>query len=87
MIAATAGKVFDGGSHYGAVRFWMNWLVGKVLICHCYNCMRTNGLSLAGIAVALDRFDVVKDISLKWHDGSAIAKRGIGGNDCGVSLF
>ncbi len=86
IIAATAGKVFDGGCHCGAVRFRVTGPVGKILICHCYDCMRTAGLSWACIDVALDRFDLVKDASLKWYDSSVIAKRGFCG-DCGASLF
>ena len=86
MTAATAGKVFDGDCHCGAVRFRVTGPVGKILICHCYDCMRTAGLSWDGIDVALDRFDLVKDASLKWYDSSAIAKRGFC-DDCGASLF
>ena len=38
---------------------------GKILICHCYDYRRTAGLSWAGIDAALDRFEFVKDASLK----------------------
>jgi len=86
VIAATAGKIYTGGCHCGAVRFRVTGPVGKILICHCYDCRRTAGLSWAGIDAALDRFDLVKDASLKWYDSSAIAKRGFCG-DCGASLF
>lgn len=86
MSPATAGKVFDGGCHCGAVRFRVTGPVGKILICHCHDCMRTAGLSWAGVDAALDRFDLVKDAGLKWYDSSAIAKRGFCG-DCGASLF
>ena len=45
MIAATAGRVFDGGCHLGAARFRVIEPVGKNSICHCYDYMRTAGLS------------------------------------------
>ena len=64
MSPATAGKVFDGGCHCGAVRFRVTGPVGKILICHCHDCMRTAGLSWAGVDAALDRFDLVKDAGL-----------------------
>ena len=66
MIAAAAGKAFDGGCHRGAVRFRVTGSVGKILICHCYDFMRNAGLNWVGIDVALDRFDLVKSTSLKW---------------------
>ena len=86
IIAATAGRVFDGGCHCGAVRSRVTGPVGKILIFHCNDCMRTTGLSWTGIDAALDRFDLVIDASLKWYDSSAIAKHGFCG-DCGASLF
>ena len=86
MIAATAERVFDGSCHCSAVRFWVAGTVVKVLIFHCYNCMRTAGLNQASINVALVRFDLVKDASLKWYDSSAIVERGFF-YDCGAPLF
>ena len=68
MIAETAGKLFDGGCHCGAVWFRVPGPVGKILICHCYDCMRTARLGWSRIDVMLDRFDIVKDASLKWYD-------------------
>ena len=60
MIAETAGKIFTGGCHCSAVRFWVTGPVGKILICHCHDCMRTAGLSWAGIDAALNRFDFLE---------------------------
>ena len=65
MIAATTGDIYTGGCHFGAVRFWVTGPVGKILICHFYDCRRTAGLSWAGIDAALDHFEFVKDASLK----------------------
>ena len=48
--------------------------------------MRTDGLSWAGIDAALGHFDLVKKVSLKWCDSSAIAKGGFRG-DYGTSIF
>ena len=85
-MPATEGKVCDGGCHCGAVRVRVTGPVGKILICHCYDCRCTAGLSWAGIDAALDRFNLAKDASLKWYDSSAIAERGFCG-DCVTSLF
>ena len=73
MITETAGKFFDGGCNCGTVRTRTTEPVDKILICHCYDCMRTVRLSSGGIDLALNRFDLVKDASLKWCSSSAIA--------------
>ena len=77
------------GAVFRVTVYWVTGPVGKILICHCHDCMRTAGLSWAGVDAALDRFDLVKDAGLKWYDSSAIAKRGFCGfcGDCGASLF
>jgi len=86
LLAATAGKHFDGGCHCGQVRFRTIGPLGKLLICHCSDCMRIAGMSWGATDVAFDRFELLRDDGLKWYDSSAIAKRGFCGN-CGSSLF
>ena len=38
VIAETAGKIFTGGGHCGAVRFRVTGPIGKILVCHCSDC-------------------------------------------------
>ena len=45
VIAETAGKIFTGGCHCGAVRFRVTGPIGKILVCHCSDCRRMAGMS------------------------------------------
>ena len=86
MIAETAGKLFDGGCHCGALWFRVIGPAGKILIRYFYDCVCTARLSWAGIDEVLDHFHLIKDASLKWYNSSAIVKRSFC-RDCAVSLF
>jgi len=86
VIAETTGKIFDGGCHCGQVRFRVSGPVGKILLCHCYDCMRIAGLSWGASDVPMHQFNLVKDDGLRWYNSSAIAKRGFC-HHCGSSLF
>lgn len=75
----------EGGCHCGGVRYVVEGELRPVILCHCYDCMKTIGTSIAATAASDDDVTITGD-SLKWYQSSAIAKRGFC-EDCGASLF
>ena len=78
-------KTHAGGCHCGRVRYTVHGELRPVLICHCYDCMKTIGNSIA--ATAANKVDTkITGDDLKWYQSSDIAERGFCQN-CGAALF
>lgn len=78
-------KHHTGGCHCGQVRYQTSAELRPVIICHCQDCMKIIGNSIA--ATSAPEADVtITETSLKWYRSSEIAERGFCGN-CGASLF
>ncbi len=75
----------EGGCHCGGVRYVVNNALRPVILCHCYDCMKTIGTSIAATAAPTDDIVITGD-TLKWYKSSDIAMRGFC-HECGASLF
>ena len=81
----TSTEHHEGGCHCGNVRYVVTGPLRDVILCHCYDCMKTIGTSIAATASPDDAITITGD-ALKWYESSDIAKRGFCG-ECGASLF
>lgn len=81
---ATA-KIHHGGCHCGGVRYAITGELRPVLVCHCSDCMKTIGNSIAATAAPEDQVQITAT-TLQWYRSSATAERGFC-NHCGASLF
>lgn len=75
----------EGGCHCGGVRYVIDGELRPVILCHCYDCMKTIGTSIAATAAA-DEDVTITGQTLKWYHSSESAKRGFC-TECGASLF
>lgn len=75
----------EGGCHCGAVRFRIEGALDTVLVCHCRDCMKTGGNSMAATAVLNHQIEITGD-ALRWYGSSRKAERGFCSN-CGATLF
>lgn len=82
---AGKGKATEGGCHCGAVRFSVEGPLDKVVLCHCRDCLKTLGNSMAATAVSDDRIKITGD-TLRWYKSSGIAERGFC-SGCGATMF
>lgn len=85
MMAETQGKLHKGGCHCGGVRYETSASLRPVMVCHCRDCMKTIGNSIAATA-APEREVLITETTLKWYRSSDIAERGFC-TQCGASLF
>ena len=86
-ILETAGKIFTGGCHCGAVQFSAIGPLRPIVVCHCTDCLRLAGYSWAATAVADDRLSITQGAeNLDWYQSSDIAQRGFC-KTCHAQLF
>ncbi|MGB2068981.1 MAG: GFA family protein [Candidatus Puniceispirillaceae bacterium] len=85
-VLSTAGQIFHGRCHCGAVTFSVTGPLRQILACHCDDCRRLAGASWAATAAARDSYRFTSDASLTWYRSSAQAQRGFC-NQCGSNLF
>lgn len=78
-------KTTLGGCHCGAVRFRIEGPLAKVVVCHCSDCMKTVGNSMAVTGVLRRRMQIDGD-ALRWYRSSEKAERGFCGT-CGATMF
>lgn len=78
-------KQHSGGCHCGAVRYQTTAALRPVIICHCRDCMKIIGNSIAATSAPEAEVEITQT-SLKWYRSSEIAERGFCGQ-CGASLF
>jgi hypothetical protein len=78
-----------GGCLCGGVRYRATGPFRPLDYCHCTDCRRSGGGPLPHTAVALDRFDLLADESLRWFTAPSSETRGERGFCvvCGASLF
>lgn len=81
----TATTIHKGGCHCGGVRYQTSAALRPVLVCHCYDCMKTIGNSIAATAAPEDEVEITAT-TLQWYRSSSVAQRGFC-NHCGASLF
>ena len=81
----TATTIHKGGCHCGGVRYQTAAELRPVLVCHCYDCMKTIGNSIAATAAPEDEIEIT-ETTLQWYRSSPVAQRGFC-NHCGASLF
>ncbi|MAJ34356.1 MAG: glutathione-dependent formaldehyde-activating protein [SAR116 cluster bacterium] len=74
-----------GGCHCGGVRYVAHGALRPILICHCHDCMKIIGTSIAATSAPMANVEITGD-SLKWYQSSDIAERGFC-DICGASLF
>lgn len=75
-----------GGCLCGAVRYSLSGALRPVVNCHCGQCQRFHGTYGAYTTVPMAQFALQEDVSLRWFDSSASARRGFC-EKCGSSLF
>ena len=78
----TATPIHKGGCHCGGVRYQTAAQLRPVLVCHCYDCMKTIGNSIAAPENEVE----ITETTLQWYRSSPVAQRGFC-NHCGASLF
>lgn len=81
----TSVKIHKGGCHCGGVRYETAAQLRPVIVCHCSDCMKTIGTSIAATAAPESQVTVT-ETTLKWYRSSAIAQRGFCSH-CGATLF
>lgn len=77
--------IHEGGCHCGSVRYRTAATLRPVIICHCQDCMKIIGNSIAATAAPEAEVDIV-ETTLKWYRSSVHAERGFCSH-CGASLF
>lgn len=76
-----------GGCHCGAVRFDIQGELEPTLVCHCRDCLKTVGNSMAATAVEQSQISISDDHDqLKWYRSSDKAERGFC-TQCGANMF
>ena len=75
----------QGGCHCGVVRFSIIGALDRVVACHCRDCLKCTGNSVAATAVFNDQITITGD-TLSWYRSSAQAEQGFC-SACGSSLF
>ena len=70
----------------GGVEFAVDPPLRDVIACHCTQCRKTSGHYWAASSVPHDRFRLISDTTLAWHESSPSARRGFC-RGCGASLF
>ena len=81
----SSAEFHEGGCHCGGVRYVVRGDLRPVILCHCRDCMKTIGTSIAATAAAVENVEIT-GASLRWYRSSSIAERGFCG-ECGASLF
>ena len=79
------GKVTTGGCHCGAVQFRIQGVLAKVLVCHCRDCRKTTGNSMAATGVRASQIEITGE-ALRWYGSSEKAERGFC-SACGANMF
>ena len=82
---AGKGDITEGGCHCGAVRFRIEGALDRVIVCHCRDCLKTHGNSLASTAVLHRQIAITGD-ALRWYASSDNGERGFC-SACGASMF
>ena len=86
-IAATAGKLYEGGCHCRAVRFQAIGPLRPIIVCHCRDCLRLAGFSWASTATDQANFTLLTEAEqIDWYASSKIAERGFC-RSCRAHLF
>jgi hypothetical protein len=80
-----SAQYHEGGCHCGGVRYAVSSKLRPVIICHCRDCMKIIGASIAATAAPVEDVKITGD-TLKWYRSSDIAERGFC-TKCGASLF
>lgn len=75
----------EGGCHCGSVRYTVTGKLRDVILCHCYDCMKVIGTSIAATAAPVEDVEITGD-TLKWYESSDVGHRGFC-TECGASLF
>ena len=70
-VLSTAGQIFHGRCHCGAVTFSVNGLLRQILACHCDDCRRLAGASKAATAAARNSYTFTSDARLNCYGSSA----------------
>ena len=87
FIEETAGTVFSGGCHCGAVRFEAHGPLRPIVVCHCTDCFGLSGYSWAATAVDDTRFALTKGAdNIDWYASSDFARRGFC-KSCHAQMF
>lgn len=80
-------KVHTGGCLCGAIRYELQPPVRDVAVCHCRQCAKWTGHTVAATSVAIENFRIVSGADeLRWYAASEQAQRGFCPK-CGSSLF
>lgn len=81
----SAAAVHHGGCHCGRIRFRVEGGLEPVLACHCSDCLKTVGNSMAATAASVERITISGD-GLSWYRSSDKAERGFC-QHCGANMF
>jgi hypothetical protein len=75
-----------GGCLCGGVRFELTGALRPIIVCHCGQCRKQTGGTVAATQVASDDLVMLSDATLTWFRASEGAQRGFCGR-CGSVLF
>ena len=70
----------------GAVRYRVRGPLRPVITCHCNQCQRWSGHTVAATAANQEHLQIDGDAQLRWYESSPGIRRGFCGR-CGSSLF
>ncbi|MGC6484083.1 MAG: GFA family protein [Candidatus Puniceispirillales bacterium] len=80
-----ASRTTRGGCHCGRVQFTVTGELRDVLACHCRDCMKLAGNSVAATGALAENVEIRGD-DLKWYRSSDWAERGFC-QHCGGQMF
>ena len=69
-IAETAGRIFDGGCHCGAIRFRVRDPLRQILMCHCSDYLKISGTSWGASAARAENLDWLTEARPRWQRSS-----------------
>lgn len=79
-------KAHTGACLCGAVRYRVRGPLRRVITCHCSQCQRWSGHTVAATAVDRDQLDIDDGAALRWYESSPGIRRGFCAR-CGSSLL
>lgn len=87
FITETAGNIYKGGCHCGAISFEAIGPMREIIVCHCTDCLKLAGYSWAATTVSESRFSFVTGAdTVDWYQSSDFAERGFC-KSCHAQLF
>jgi len=81
-----SGSEKSGGCLCGAVRYRVRGPLRSVIACHCGQCRRWSGHTVAATSTDQEQLQIDGDTGLRWYESSPGIRRGFCGR-CGSSLF